>query len=275
MLRIAVVSDIHHGADHLAKKGTAALGLLGDFVRFVGEVKPDLVLDLGDRISDRDKDHDLALQAEVAEAFRGIRAPLRHLCGNHDVEFLTIAENETALGQSLGHEVMELAGWQVVLWRAEARLRRTEGFRLAEEDLSWLEETLRAATRPTLLVSHVPLSGQAMTSNYWFESRPERSRYPGTERIRAVLARTRTPLVCLAGHVHWNSLTIVDAIPHFTLQSLVELSTTSSNPAGAWGLLELGKSVSWRVSGLDTFSAQLDAAATARRPLPALRPGPA
>jgi len=274
MIRIAVVTDIHHGADHLAKKGTAALGLLGEFARFVEEARPDLVLDLGDRISDRDAGHDRALQAEVAEAFRGIRAPLRHLCGNHDLEFLTVAENGSALSQPLGHEVVDLGNWQVVLWRAEARLHRVDGFRLAEPDLVWLDATLRAASRPTLLVSHVPLSGQGMAGNYWFEHAPERSRYPGTERIRAVLARARVPLVCLAGHVHWNSLTMVDAIPHLTLQSLVELSTTSPDPAGAWGLLELAAAVDWRVSGLDPFAVRLDAAATARRPLPALRRGP-
>lgn len=272
MPRIAIISDIHHGADNFAKKGTAALGLMAEFARFVAAEKPDLVLDLGDRISDRHHDHDIALEREVANAFAAIDVPILHINGNHDRDFLSVAENEEILGQPLDHRVIDLGDWQVALWRADSRIRRPGGFVLNEPDLLWLEQTMREATRPTLIASHVPLSGQDMTGNYWFERNPQVSRYPGTERIRAALARARVPLVCVAGHVHWNTLTMVDAIPHLTLQSLVEMSTTSPHPAGAWGLMQLDSAIDWRVFGLDPFALRLDAAATARRPLPCLPP---
>jgi len=274
MPRIAIVTDIHHGADHYAKKGTAALGLMAEFARFVADAAPDLVLDLGDRISDRDAEHDRRLEQEVAEAFAGIEAPVFHLCGNHDLDYLTVAENEALLGQKLGHQTVDVGDWRIVLWRADSRIHRPGGFVLQESDLAWLDEVVHNADRPLLVTSHVPLSGHDQTGNYWFEQSPEKSRYPGTERLRTVLSRARVPMACIAGHVHWNTLTVVDAIPHVTLQSLVELSSTSPQPAAAWGLLELGEEIDWRVFGLDPFAVRLNAARTARRPLPSLAPSP-
>jgi Icc protein len=275
MTRIAVVTDIHHGQDSYAKKGSAAMRLMAGFTRFVAETGPDLVLDLGDRISDSDHDTDLALEADVARAFAELQVPVLHVNGNHDRDFLSVAENEAILGQRLDHAVVEAGDWQVVLWRADSRLHRPGGFILQDGDLAWLEQTLREATRPTLLASHVPLSGQGQTGNYWFERNPHLSRYDRTDSIRAALAGAAVPMVCLAGHVHWNSLTVVDAIPHITLQSLVETSTTAPAPAGAWGLLQLGATIDWQVFGLDPFALRLAAAATARRPLPCLPPFPA
>ena len=52
-LKIAVVTDIHHGAISKTKIGPA-LGLLNNFVNFANEWDADIVVDPGDRISDRD-----------------------------------------------------------------------------------------------------------------------------------------------------------------------------------------------------------------------------
>ena len=54
MTRIAIVTDIHHGAPSHTKRGDTALDLLGQFADWANAQKPDLVLDLGDRISDID-----------------------------------------------------------------------------------------------------------------------------------------------------------------------------------------------------------------------------
>ncbi len=76
-LKIAIVTDIHHGKDAEAKKGSQALPLLKKFARFVAKQKPDLVLDLGDRISDEDPETDLRLEEEVSAAFEPIRRVAR------------------------------------------------------------------------------------------------------------------------------------------------------------------------------------------------------
>ena len=70
--------------------------------------------------------------------------------------------------------------------------------------------------------------------------------------------------------MHWNTLTQVDGIPHFTLQSLTESFTTSPDPAAAWTSLELGDEVALQVHGRDPFQAKLNTARLAERSIPPL-----
>jgi len=273
--RIALVSDIHHGSQSLTKCGPAALGLLTEFVRFVGDARPDAVIDLGDRINHVDPHTDKRLQADVAEALRPISAPVYFICGNHDRDHLSVVDNEAILGQSLDHRTIDIGAWRIVLWRADTRIRRQSkdglsGFVLPEADLLWLAGVVRAADRPLAIMSHVPVSGQAQTGNYYFERNAAAATYPTAARARAVVREARVPVVWLAGHVHWNSATIVDGIPHLTMQSLTESFTTSPDPAGAWALLELDDAIALRVLGQDPFDIKLDAAATLRRWVPPL-----
>jgi hypothetical protein len=271
-LRLAFVADIHHGENSFTKMGAQALPLMAEFARFVADARPDAVIDLGDRISDRDRATDLRLEQEVAEAFAAISAPRFHLCGNHDRDHLSVADNEAILGQPLGHRTVDLGDWRLVLWAADSQIHRPGGFILREADLLWLAATVAAADRPLAIMSHVPVSGHAQTGNYYFERNPEVSTYPGAERVRAVLSRARVPVVCLAGHVHWNTLTTVDGIPHLTLQSLTESFTTMPKPAGAWGLLELGETAEWTVYGRDPFQARIEMRETLRRWMTPLQP---
>ncbi|WP_322895527.1 MULTISPECIES: metallophosphoesterase family protein [unclassified Yoonia] len=277
-LRIAIITDIHHGKPSTAKRGDAALGLMAEFARFAEDAGASHVLDLGDRISDENHETDLRLEAEVADAFRAVTAPIWHLNGNHDRDHLSVAENENILGRSLGHEVHDIAGWRIVLWRADSKIRRSpdhSGFVLAEEDLVWLAKVMQAADRPVLMASHVPVSGHSQIGNYYFQNNPGSATYPMADRARAALSLARVPVVCLAGHVHWNTLTTVDGITHLTQQSLTESFTTGGEPAGAMGVIELGDTVRWQVSGDDPFTASFKP--TAQRwtpPLPNFREHP-
>lgn len=271
-LRIAVVTDIHHGPDHFTKKGSAALPLIEAFAGFARDARADLVLDLGDRISDDSRDVDLRLEQEVAEAFRAVDVPRFHIVGNHDRDHLTVEDNERIFDRAMRNETVDLGAWRLVLWQADTRIRRPGGLVLTEHDLLWLAQVVRAADRPLAIVSHVPISGHAQTGNYYFERNPASATYPGAERAREVLRGARVPVVWVAGHVHWNTTTIVDGIPHHTLQSLTETFTTHPEPAAAFGLLELGDTISWRVEGRDGHAFSMAAADTLRRWVPPLPP---
>jgi hypothetical protein len=271
ILRLALVADIHHGVDHFTKKGSAALGLMARFADEVASANPHAVIDLGDRISDCDHETDLRLEREVAEAFKAITQPIYHLNGNHDRDYLSMADNEAILGQSLAHQTVDIGGWRLVLWRADSQIRRPGGFLLTEHDLLWLAGVVREADRPLAIMSHVPVSGHSQIGNYYFQRNPMSSTYPGAERVRDVLRMARVPVMWVSGHVHWNTLTMVDGIPHFTLQSLTETFTTYPHPAASFAILELSDVIDWRVFGADTFSASLDVSAANRRwmtPLP-------
>ena len=277
MPKICIVTDIHHGSDTTTKKGTAATRLMEEFATFCADQAPDLVLDLGDRISDVDHDTDLALEREAAAMFAPIQQPVHHICGNHDRDYISVAENAEILGQSLVNETLELDGWTLVLFRADAKIHRnadgSRGFAMPEADLVWLAGVVATATQPLAVFTHVPLSGHDQTGNYYFQNNPDFSRYPHSERIRAVLEGARVPVACFSGHVHWNTLTTVHGIPYFTIQSLTETFTTHPAPAGAMAVLELGSDeIALYVHGLDRFQARMPVAQTGRRWVAALPP---
>lgn len=256
-VRIAVVADIHHGKPSATKRGDTALDLMAEFARFANDAAPDFVVDLGDRISDMDRDTDLQLEREVAEAFKAVNAPVHHINGNHDRDHLDVSDNEEILDQSLANATFDAGDWRIALWRADSKIHRTpehSGFILHEADLLWLSRVAQNTDKPLLVLSHVPVSGHGQIGNYYFERNPSASTYPMAERARAALAQSRQPVVCLSGHVHWNTITTVDGITHLTQQSLTESFTTKGQPAGAFGLLELGETVSWQVQGLDPIA---------------------
>ncbi len=255
--RLAIVADIHHGLPSTTKRGDAAMDLMAKFARFAADAGATHVIDLGDRISDVDHATDLRLEAEVADAFRAVKAPIWHICGNHDRDHLSVSENEAILGQRLGNETHDIDGWRLVIWRADAKIYRdtaSHGFILREADLLWLSRVAQNADRPLLVLSHVPVSGHAQTGNYYFQNNPDASVYPMADRARTALAQARVPVVCLSGHVHWNTVTTIDGITHLTQQSLTESFTTKGEPCGAMGIIELSETVSWRVEGADPFA---------------------
>jgi len=256
-IRFAIIADIHHGRDTVTKRGSAALDLLDRFVAQTNGGGFDAVIELGDRISDEDRDADWRLQRAVARRFARLTAPRHHVAGNHDCAMLSLCENAELLDAPLESRSVEIAGLRIVFWQPDVGLTPARGFHLAAGDLDQLEALLGQDDRPTLLVSHVPLSGHAQTGNYYFERNPSHATYAEIAAIRRVIAAAPCPIVALSGHVHWNTLTTVDGTPHLTLQSLTEAFTTGQ-PSGCTAVLEIDRDVlRWTVSGHDPFAAQL------------------
>jgi len=256
--RLAIVTDVHYGPPVFTKRGDCATDLMQSFAQFVTDANVSHVLDLGDRINDVDHASDRRNMDAVAALFRQLPKPCIHVNGNHDVDQLTVAENEAALGQSLGHETFDVGGWRIVVWRVDSRIYRSEtgptGFAPPEEDTVWLSRTMQSADRPCLVITHVPFSGRVFHRNYYFANNSEISAYPNAQRMRAALALARVPVVVLTGHVHENSVTVVDGITHLTQQSLTESFTTAGEPAAAMGVIELGEHVRWTVAGRDPIT---------------------
>jgi hypothetical protein len=256
-IRLAVVADIHHGRDTFTKKGSAALPLLDRFIAQAGDGGFDAVIELGDRISDENPENDRSLQRAVAERFARLRVQRHHVCGNHDQAMLSLQENSALLGAPVESRAVMIGDVRVVFWQPDVSLTRARGFHLAESDLEQLETLLGSDNRPALLISHVPLSGHAQTGNYYFENNPGHATYAEIDAIRRAIATAPCPVVAIAGHVHWNTLTVVDGTPHITLQSLTEAFTTGE-ASGCTAVLEIdGEALRWTVSGHDPFTMSL------------------
>jgi hypothetical protein len=250
-MRLAIVTDIHHGRVTFVKQGPRALGLLAAGLARAKEAGVDAVVELGDRISDLDEAADFALQSEVGRVFDASGLTRHHICGNHDRAHLSAARNAEALGAELGTRAVDLGHVRLVFWEPDVALSRTKGFSLAPGDLDGLRGLLAQSARRTILFSHAPLSGHSMRGNYWFENNPAHATYAEADAIRAVLAEAPCPLIAIAGHVHWNSFAELDGVRHLTLHSLTDSTYSHPEPSGAFGWLTVdGERGYWKVEGL-------------------------
>jgi calcineurin-like phosphoesterase family protein len=259
-LTLAIVTDIHHGADRSTKMGSAALPLLGKFGEFVASLSPDVIVEMGDRISDQDRETDLILMKDVAAAIEQIPGDWHHLIGNHDVAELTVAENEDVMQRSFAHESIDRNGVHLVFWNLIPKIDRVLGFTITVKDLEWLAADLAAAELPTVICTHVPLDNGSMKGNYYFETvDPHFSAYPEVQgkAIRKVIESSGKVILCLNGHTHWNAYHCIDGIHYVTLPSLTERFTTWPEPNAAFSRVRIGETIDIEVLGLTPMSYRL------------------
>lgn len=251
-LRLAFVTDIHHGRDLGTKLGTQALPLLDRFKTWVNDAGIDLVVELGDRINDWDNPTDYRNTQDVAAAFEGVRVPRVHILGNHDNFDLSRAESEAAFQQSFASHSRDLNGRHLVFWNADTRVL-PGGFVIGEDDLRWLEADLAATELPTIVFTHVPLDSGSMVGNLYFESGPAAclGTYRNAAAARAIIEASGKVFLCVSGHTHWNMRNTIDGIHYVTIHSLTEAFTTWPHATGAWGFCSIDDSIQVEVVGRD------------------------
>ena len=244
LLRLAVVTDIHCGPNSGSKLGAKAPELLSSVLRAAEERDVDAVIDLGDRVEDRSPSADRAALRTLADIFSTCGRPRYHLIGNHDVVNLSRQENADCLGSSAESQAIECSGWRLLVWQANTHLSQDARFHLLRSDLEWLEEQLRATDLPTVILSHIPLDGGPMLGNHYFERNPWLSRYTEYQDALSILRHHRHVVLCVAGHVHWNQLRMIDGIPFMTVQSLTERAR-NGQAAGAFAEIQLDTEIRW------------------------------
>ena len=252
MLRICLVSDIHHGTNPHSGVFNNAVCHIRKFNEFCEQHEPNIVIDLGDRINDKNHAKDFEMASEVASEFAKNKYKTFHINGNHDIENLSFESNQNIYKQSKDSELIELAGVRVAIWRAEAKLEISSKFRgihIRDSDLEWLKKICTASKDPLLIFSHIPLSGRSHIGNAFFENNEELSKYSRNNEIRSILRHSQSPTFCFAGHVHQNSFYQVDGISHFTQQSLTETYVTKNQLSNSMGLIEVDQTLTWNVFG--------------------------
>ena len=257
-LQIAILSDIHYGPDRYSKKGDEAIILLERFVKKVNAMNVNMVVDLGDRISNTNPDTDLKHLTVVAKKFNSLSKERHHLVGNHDVVHLSIDEQEKILGRSLQHHSIDKDGWHLVIWNASCLLHEGQGFRLEENDLDWLAADLAKTNLPSIIFSHMPVNAGSMVGNYYFEQRyAHGEQHCNAVQARNLIENSEKVIAVVSGHVHWNQLHFMDGTPHISLQSLSETFTTHPHAAGSWALLTLCDTLRFEVFGRDPVLYQM------------------
>jgi len=226
-MRFALISDEHFGPTAYfqgkLRKLTAQAGeLCQAFVaRMNDEVKPDLVVNLGDVIEDESRPKDLEHYGQFIDILSALHCPVLHVAGNHDQVNLS----DRDLCDLWRHEGNLFYSRDVngVHFSVLRTIEVTDvAIHLPEEQIAWLRADLEQTALPSVVLMHHPASDMRLDGNRWFEKRPHVCRVAERRALQRVLSEAPRVVAVFNGHVHWNHFDLIGGVPYITLQSLVE-----------------------------------------------------
>jgi Icc protein len=238
-LRIGLVTDIHHGPDVDVRTGSAARPLLAGFTAHMRErFHPDLIVDLGDRINDVDIQTDRARLREVREMLETAGTPIVYAWGNHDLINVPPTEARAVMGKKADHESFDANGYHVVILNSQDPTVEYIGGTLSPAQLDWLEDDLGRTSRPTIVLCHHPLDEQDPRRHWYFADHPDHALARNRERARRIMAASGRVRAVFNGHMHLNTVEVIDGIPYVTVMSLVD-SKLTNGPSGCFAEIVL------------------------------------
>jgi Icc protein len=245
-LTIGIVTDLHFGpearwAGKLRKLTHQAGDLAGAFVRAMNDdVKPDLVVNLGDDIEDESREADLERYGTCQAILRTAKAPLVNVAGNHDLIHMN-RDDLNRFWQRSGplYYSFDVAGWHfVVLHTIE---RQNVDVRVPETQIEWLRGDLAAGKDPTVVFMHHSASEQYVGDSRWWPGRAHLALVKERAELRRALEESRRVKAVFNGHLHWNHFDLLGGIPYVTVQSLIENldEDAPGRPAAAHAVVRL------------------------------------
>lgn len=267
-LTLGFVTDLHFGPEaffegKLRKLTHHAADLTREVVRRMNdELRPDLLINLGDDIEDQDRDSDLLNYTECQAILRGAHAELVNVAGNHDTIHLT--RDDLARIWALPGPLFrsfDRGGFHFVVLHTHER--KDVDVRIPEAQLAWCKEDLAKTSFPTVVLMHHSASEQDLSDSFWFHRAPHLALVAEPERraLRAIFETSGKVRAVFNGHVHRNHLDVINGIPYVTLQSLIENldDDAPGRPASAHAIARLeDRRIVVRVHGNDPARYQLD-----------------
>jgi 3',5'-cyclic AMP phosphodiesterase CpdA len=246
LLTLGILTDVHFGPEarwngKLRKLTHLAGDLARDFVRQMNdEVKPDLVVNLGDDIEDESREADLRRYGECQAILRTAKAELVNVAGNHDLIHLN-REDLSRFWQRTGplYYSFDRGAWHfVVLHTLE---RHDVDVRVPDTQIAWLRDDLAAGTSPTVVLMHHSASEQDVEDSRWWPGRAHMALVKERAELRRVFEQSGRVRAVLNGHLHWNHLDVIAGIPYVTIQSPIENldDDAPGRPAAAHAVVRL------------------------------------
>jgi len=240
-LRIGLITDIHHGPDVDVRLGSAAPELLEKFTRRMrNDFRPDLIVDLGDRINDTDLDADKRRLGDVRRMLEAAGVPILYAWGNHDLLNVSPPEARAILGKKADYESHEIGDYHIVILNSQDPTIERIGGTLSDPQLDWLEQDLRTGTTPAIVFCHHPLDEQDPSRHWYFRDHHDHALANNRKRARTIIAGSRRVKAVFNGHMHLNTVEVIGGVPYITLMSLVDAGITRG-PSGCWGEITLGE----------------------------------
>jgi Icc protein len=271
-LTIGFVTDLHFGpaAYHdgkLRKLTHHAADLTRDVVRIMNdELRPDLLVNLGDDIEDESREADLARYTECQDILRTAKAELVNVAGNHDTIHLTREDLSRVWHRDAGSSplsplfyALDRGGFHIAILHTVER--KDVDVRIPHAQLAWLKDDLARTTLPVIVLMHHSASEQDLGDSFWFKGLSHLALVKERAELRQILEASGKVRAVFNGHVHRNHLDVIRGIPYVTIQSLIENldEDAPGRPAAAHALATITESrIVVRVHGNDPARYQFE-----------------
>lgn len=193
---------------------------LGEFVKAMGEAKPDFAICLGDFV-DKGKTiaEELAYLKHIDAVYRKLDCPRHYALGNHDLATLTKAQFLKATGMPAPHYAFDAPPFRCVVLDAcyrkdfepysKGNFVWTDSW-VPPDELRWLEAELKRAEGKALVFVHQPLDGDDVHC------------VRNAADVRRSLEESGKVVAVFSGHNHKGGYRRVRGIHYVTLCGLVE-----------------------------------------------------
>ena len=197
-IRLGVIADLHGGL------AVDAEMRLDAFLQAMQGIETDALVQLGDFAFPNQK------HQAFADKFNSAHENRVHVIGNHEFDYnLSRKDCYRAWGINSAYYRRDLGNLRlIVLDGNETGSPTQKGYPsyIGNQQKAWLQEELKVADRPVLILSHQPLAGTGAIQN--------------SREVQKLLTRYHHKiLLCINGHTHVDSLLQVDGVTFLHINS--------------------------------------------------------
>lgn len=270
--KFAVTTDQHYDSATTYVGRNLALTRLDNFKTRMTAYLPDVILEGGDKYGEVTTDSTtlLGFMQSVTDKHNELATALgipHYLWGwgNHDFEHTTFADVQAQYNGLIGQVSGKLyATWSddnftyIVLdtlyvsgGQTHANLVNQANGYVNTDQLTWLTNTLAAATKPCIVMSH-QLLGEEDTARIFLTK--EQYHVSNRTDVRAILEASGKVVCVIHGHAHLSMTNIINGIPYITFVDVNDAPSTttawdtpnSSSPTagtfnGRWSKMEIDR----------------------------------
>lgn len=253
--KMVVFSDLHYAPNIENKPIKFSLPILKLIINKINhEIKPDVVINLGDLIEDfNNHDKDIESLNFVWNEFSKISTQFYSVIGNHDLRSMnSIKEVEKIMGYNNSTFFKDINGYHLIflgavlnnsIETADGRIIKTQF--LSKEDMEWIKKDLANNELPCLVFLHYGVAEDKMKGNKWFEDSPESALLGNRKELKEILNKDKNVIAVFSGHQHWTKQIVEDNINYYVISTLVERNSNNEIPDGVYFEVDLyGKSIS-------------------------------
>ncbi len=238
MYRIALISDIHKGELIECRPGEEARKLLDRFLEICKKKNVNLILDLGDRVNNKNRTADIANLEDVASVFSSSGIPTIHVIGNHDIHYMEKKDNLSILGLMNSYYSLKKGNLTFLILDTADPVWDDCGGCVSDRQIEWLKSELEKADSPVVVASHHPVYDQYQEGNPFFVKLPGQYKVKNSEKVFDIIKKSGKVIACLNGHVHWLYQTEENGIDCISVPSLTEAYPMKVNAPGIYSIID-------------------------------------